>query len=165
MAIIEKYQYYEKYGHVRYFYSNRCWNSKRMQEFNHNRILADELVTFDCGLMDMQEIEENEIKLDPSKEQQVLAIIIRPEIEPNYLLENNDTFIFCGYDLVEVITGISAITNCGATFVAAIQYEDLNEYGVISTYREAVNTQLSLNEKYQDESHAYCEIIEIWRMI
>lgn len=165
MAITEKYQYYEKYGHIRYFYSNRCWNDKNIKVFNHNRILADELVTFDCGLMDMQEIEIDEIKLDISKEEQVLAIIIRPEIELNYLLENNDLFIFCGYDLVDVGTSISAITNCGAEFVDAIQYKDLNEYGLISTYREAVNTQLSLNEKYPDESHAYCEISEIWRMI
>lgn len=29
--------------------------------------------------------------------------------------------------------------------------------------KEAVLTQLKLNDEYPDESHAYCELIEIWR--
>ncbi|GKX67574.1 hypothetical protein [Inconstantimicrobium mannanitabidum] len=164
MSITEKYQYYEKYGHIRYFYSDRCWNNESLKKFNHNKILARELVTFDCGLMDMQEVEKKQIKFDLPRGQQLLAVIIRPEIEPNYLLEN-DNFIFCGYDLVEATTYISAITNCGAGYEEVISYKTLNEYGLISAYREAVNTQLSLSEKYPDENHAYCEIVEIWRMV
>lgn len=41
----------------------------------------------------------------------------------------------------------------------------LNVYGLIPNYRKAVMTQLDLAENYLEESHAYCEIIEIWRMI
>lgn len=164
MSIKEIHPYYDKYGHVRYFLSDHCWNTQNLKKFNQNKISACELITFDCGLMGMQEIEYGQVgKKERTAEQQILAVIIRPEIEPSYLLQSKG-FVFCGYDLVDMPVYISAITNCGARFGQAICYETLNEYGLISTYREAVYMQLLLNEKYPDESHAYCEIVEIWRL-
>ena len=152
---------YMSLGVVRYFQSDRCINHANLRKFNQGKIKADELVTFDCGLMELREIEESEINLPP-KGEQLLAVIVRPEIEPDYRLEQGQRFEFCGYDLVEISTCISAITNCGAKF-DSIDYAALNPYGLISSYREAVNTQLDLHEKYPEESHAYCEIVEIWR--
>lgn len=98
------------------------------------------------------------------KDEQILAVIVRPEIEPDDMLEKDGQFEFCGYDLTEFLTCTSAITNCGAMFEDAIKYDRLNHYGLISSYREAVTAQLDLYEKYPEESHAYCEIIEIWRL-
>ena len=90
--------------------------------------------------------------------------LVRPEIEPNYILEQEKQFEFCGYDLVDISCCISVITNCGAEF-DSIDYTALNRYGLISSYREAVNTQLDLNERYPEDSHSYCEIVEIWRRL
>lgn len=147
---------------IRYFESDRCFNDQEIRSFNREMIPADELVTFDCGLMELKEIIKDEIK-EPVKGTQILAVIIRPEIEVNDSLERNICFEFCGYDLVELSCCISAITNCGAGFGKAIVYERLNQYGLISSYKEAVFTQIRLNEEYPEESHADCELIEIWR--
>lgn len=163
MSITEIYRSYEMYGRIRYFLCDRCWNSEGLRGFNKNKISAPELVTFDCGLMEMYEIENEQVSAKRTDSRQVLAVIIRPGIEPNNRLSGGP-FVFCGYDLIEETTTISAITNCGAGFEEAICYETLNGYGLISTYREAVNTQLSLYEKYPDENHACCEIVEIWRL-
>lgn len=82
--------------------------------------------------MELKEIEKSEIDL-PQKGNQILAIIVRPEIEPNYKLEQGQQFEFCGYDLVDISNCISVITNCGAGF-DSIDYTSLNQYGLISSY-------------------------------
>lgn len=152
------------FGLIRYFQSDRCINNMNLRKFNRGKIKANELVTFDCGLMELKEIEHPETNL-PKKDNQLLAIIVRPEIEPNYILEEKQQFEFCGYDLVDITACISSITNCGAMFEDVIDYAALNQYGLIPSYRQAVNTQLDMNEKYPEDSHAYCEIIEIWRWL
>lgn len=156
-------EYYLSFGRIRYFQADRCINDINLQEFNKGKIKADEFVTFDCGLMELKEIEKTEIKL-AHHGNQILAIIVRPEIEPNFILEQEKQFEFCGYDLVDITCCISAITNCGVEF-ETINYATLNKYGLISSYREAVITQLDLNEKYPEDSHSYCEIVEIWRCL
>lgn len=158
------------YGVIRYFCSDRCINNKSIKEFNKNKIMAKELVTFDCGLMDMEEIIKPEI-VTTEKNNQILAVIIRPEIQLNYILQSEspipceNKFEFCGYDLVDISCYISAITNCGAELENAIDYLSLNQYGLIPSYKEAVNTQLNLVDYYPEHSHTYCEIIEIWRWL
>ena len=47
----------------------------------------------------------------------------------------------------------------------ALNYNRLNEFGLFPDYRQAVMAQLDLVEKFPEESHAYCEIIEIWRIL
>lgn len=165
MGITEFYSNANSIGKIRYFKGDRLYNEKSLYEFNKGKISAKELVTFDSALMDLQEIMIDEI--DDAKEsvEQIVAIIIRPEIEVSRVLENYSGFQFCGYDLVEAFSGISAITNCGADWGEVLDYSILNEYGLIPNYRNAVMTQLDLAEKYPEESHAYCEIVEIWRMI
>ena len=63
------------------------------------------------------------------------------------------------------MSNISSITNCGARFGRAIPYQRLNQVGLLTSYKEAVLAQLALYEEYPEESHAYCEIVEIWRMV
>ncbi len=152
-----------RYGEVRYFYSDRCIPTESLKDFNQGKLSGRELITFDCGLMEMQEITREEITKETEEERQILAIIIRPGPEPDAQLEREGIFFFCGYDLVEDITYTSAITNCGARFSQAIPYQDLTPLGLCPTYKTAVLTQLSLLELYPEESHAYCEIVEIWK--
>lgn len=163
MSITENNENIYKYGIVRYFKGNRLYNDKSLYEFNKGKIKAAEIVTFDCGLMELEEITKEEIDISRESSEQILAVIVRPAIKPDFLLERDKIFEFCGYDLVEYQTATSAITNCGANWGNALNYSLLNKYGLLSNYRHAVNAQLDLNEQYPEESHAYCEIIEIWR--
>lgn len=165
MGITEFYSNANCIGKIRYFKGDRLYNEKPLYEFNKGKISAKELVTYDSSLMNLQEIMVDEIDSAKENAEQIVAIIIRPEIQVSFELENNSEFQFCGYDLVESLTGISAITNCGADWGEALDYSILNEYGLIPKYRKAVMTQLDLAEKYPEESHAHCEIVEIWRMI
>ena len=158
------YAYYEMYGRTRYFKADRCINIDSMNVFNKNKINAKEIVSFDCGLFELEEIRDyhNEYETD-----QILLIIIRPDIEriDEHTVRDIATFEFCGYDLVEMDTYISAITNCGAEFDNAINYEKLSEFGLISNYLVAVKTQILLRDNYADENHANCEVVEVWRKL
>lgn len=165
MGITEIFDNAYAYGMVRYFKGDRLFNEKLLYEFNLRKIKAKEIITFDAALMDMVEITKDEINDAKKCSEQILAIIVRPEISPNYELDSMKEFEFCGYDLVDHITGISAITNCGADWGSALNYELLNNYGLFSNYRQVVTAQLDLDEQFPDESHAYCEIVEIWRLL
>jgi len=152
---------HEIYGHVRYFHADRCYNTENLRQFNKGKIKAEEIVTYDCGLMELIELEtEDELPRDA----QIIAMIVRPGTEPERGLAR-ENFVFCGFDLVELMTAISAITNCGAMFSDAINYNHLNNYGLIPDYRAAEKAQQALLKQYPDESHANCEIIEIWRKL
>ena len=145
MGIRELYDNVYNYGRIRYFAGTRLFNEKALYELNKGKIKAQELVTFDCALMDLGEIKEEDIDKAKNISEQVLAVIVRPEIVPSSGLENTE-FEFCGYDLVEYATSISAITNCGADWGSALNYELLNQYGLFSDYRQVVTAQLDLDE-------------------
>ena len=53
----------------------------------------------------------------------------------------------------------------GAYWGDLFDWKILNQYGLFSKYRQAVMVQLDLAEQFWEESHAYCEIVEIWRML
>lgn len=164
MSISEINNTYSSFGNIRYFKSNRCFNDDMIYKFNNGKIKAEELVTFDCGLMELQEISVTKIENENNCEQ-IIAVIIRPEITRSYILNEDKRFEFCGYDLTDISCCISAITNCGAEFENAINYSELNSFGLFSDYKKAVYAQLDLNDKYDDYSHTYCEIVEIWRFL
>lgn len=151
------------YGYVRYFLADRCFNTHSLRQFNRNMIAAEELVTIDCALVDSIEIEIEQATEPLDGEHQYLAVIIRPDMAPDDILSHHSDFVFCGYDLVDEPCGISVITNCAAGFENAIDYAALNQYGLISDYREAVKSQWALADKYPEESHSWCEVAEIWR--
>ena len=165
MGVTEFYQNTYNYGIIRYFKGKRLYNEKALYEFNKGKIKAEELVTFDTSLMELVEISKEEIEAAKVKEEQILALIVRPEIEPSYMLKQTDRFEFCGYDLVDHTTGTSAIMNMGGYWGDLFDWGLLNKYGLFSKYRQAVNVQLDLLEQFPEESHSYCEIVEIWRML
>ena len=150
------------FGEVHYFEAKRCFNTEKIRGWNQNKITAEELVSFDCGLFNLYEIETPERYFEKDT-QQIMAVIIRPGMNPSIQL-NREGFTFCGYDLVEDFSCISAITDCGGTF-QSIDYAALNEFGLLKSYKEAVLTQLALVEEDPDEPHACCNIVEIWRKI
>lgn len=164
MAITFEYQYYEMYGRIRFFKADRCINNESLRAFNKNKINVKEIVSFDCGLLGLQELKgyNNE-----EATEQILLIIVRPDVDiiDELIVKDIASFDFCGYDLVEMDTYISAITNCGTAFDNAIDYGELNEYGLISNYLDAVKTQILLRDNYPDENHAYCEVVEVWRKL
>lgn len=156
------YDYAIEKGKILYFCSTYCVNDERIRGFNQHRILAEEIVSFDTGLFKMLGVLKEQITT-PNEEYQYLAVIIDPPAKKNRELSDDERFEFVGYDLVEEFSFISAITDCGGDFEEAIDYSKLNEYGIISDYEFALATQKLLEEKYPDEDHAYCDIVEIWR--
>jgi hypothetical protein len=96
-------------------------------------------------------------------DKQLLAIYHEPDFECKEM-DLECQFEFCGYDLVEDATGISALVNCGG-FEEAFSPNDLSEVGLISSYEKAREVQTLLTENYPDENHAYCDLWAIWRFI
>lgn len=66
--------------------------------------------------------------------------MIRPDVDKldKHLVNDIATFDFCGYDLVEMDTCISTITNCGANFENAIGYGNLNDCEVVEVWRKLI---------------------------
>jgi len=147
---------------VRYFAADRFFPDHKFKEFLGRQMDAKEIVSFDCCLYEMHEIESHDSSF-PSDTQQVIAVILRPNLEPVEYMETRG-FTFCGYDLVEEETLISAITDFGGGF-DSIPYEKLTEYGLLPTYKDAVLAQHALVEEAPDEPHAYCTVYEVWRKL
>ena len=72
-------------------------------------------------------------------------------------------FMFLGYDLIEEMTQISALVNCGG-FPKAFANDELNEFGLIGTFSRASEVQRHLRKEYPDEPHAGCELYALWRL-
>lgn len=92
----------------------------------------------------------------------LLAIMNAPEEDPRATFAD-PRFVFVGYDLVEAMTGISALTNCGG-FPRAFAPTDLSPFGLLSDWAYARVVQARLREEYPDEQHADCDIWAIWRL-
>jgi hypothetical protein len=72
-------------------------------------------------------------------------------------------FVFIGYDLVDEVMQVSALTNCGG-FPKAFSNQELTPQGLIQDYGRAVQVRVALAEAYPEEHHAQCELYAIWRL-
>lgn len=145
-----------------YFKADRFYPDDKYFEYNRYLKGKKEIVSYDCGIFDLEGIIE--LNLDSiEKGFQIIAIIINPENNVDCDIDNR--FEFCGYDLCEDGTSISSITNCGCEFDKAIDYLLLNKYGLFSDYNIAIETQKKLMELYPEESHATCQLIKIYRYV
>ncbi len=72
-------------------------------------------------------------------------------------------FVFVGYDLIEEMTQISALTNCGG-FPETFANEELNEVGLLPAFERANEVRMLLAKNNPDEPHAHCEMYAIWRL-
>ena len=72
-------------------------------------------------------------------------------------------FVFRGFDLVELQTGISALVNCGG-FPKAFSPADHSDCGLLTDHAKALSVQNLLRAEYPDEPHADCDVWAIWQM-
>jgi hypothetical protein len=73
-------------------------------------------------------------------------------------------FDFMGHDLIEDMTQISALTNCGGS-PESFSNDELNPYGLITDFVRASEVRHSLKANNPDEPHANCELYAIWRLV
>lgn len=148
-----------------YVSCERFYPTKEYEEFSPVRG-KKEIVSYDCGLMPpfniCYSLNDAERKVAGIKDGQIIAAYQNPP--QNFAINIGNGFEFCGFDLSEEQTNISAITNCNG-FEATIDYANLNDYGLISDYEVAKLTREKLEEKFPDECHACCEIYALWRKI
>lgn len=72
-------------------------------------------------------------------------------------------FVFHGFDLVELQTGISALVNCGG-FDKAFTSTELSECGLLTDHSRALSVQKGLKAEYPGEHHANCDVWAIWQL-
>lgn len=92
----------------------------------------------------------------------ILALMQNPT-EANVRSFSDDRFIFRGFDLGELQTGISALVNCGG-FNKAFNPADLSECGLLTAHAQALTIRNRLRAEYPDEHHADCDLWAIWQM-
>lgn len=97
------------------------------------------------------------------EDKQVLAVVKEPESDCSVAI-HPERFQFCGYDLVEDATRISALTNCGG-FDKAFSACEISRYGLIEDFEKAKEIQLRLRAHYPDEEDANCTLWAIWKMV
>ncbi|HET6798446.1 MAG TPA: hypothetical protein VFH40_14900, partial [Gemmatimonadales bacterium] len=73
-------------------------------------------------------------------------------------------FAFAGFDLVDIHTDISALTNCGG-FEGVFLNAELSELGLLTDLSRAQQVQADLRLQYPNESHAECNVWAIWRQL
>jgi hypothetical protein len=92
----------------------------------------------------------------------VLALMQNPTDDEVRLFCDN-RFIFRGFDLVELQTGMSALVNCGG-FDKAFAPADLSDCGLLTDHAKVLSVQKRLRVEYPDEHHADCDVWAIWQM-
>jgi hypothetical protein len=92
----------------------------------------------------------------------VLALMQNP-IAEEVCSFSDHRFVFRGFDLVELQTGISALVNCGG-FDKAFSRTDLSDCGLLTDHAKTLSIQKRLREAYPDEPHANCDVWAIWQM-
>lgn len=78
-------------------------------------------------------------------------------------LPTSRQFAFAGYDLIEDLTRISALVNCGG-FPESFSTSELNHFGLIDSFERASTVRESLARNNPQEAHAQCEVYAIWRL-
>jgi hypothetical protein len=92
----------------------------------------------------------------------ILGLYRNPEthiIEP----PGDGDFQFLGYELIDEGVQISALTNCGG-FPETFSNDELNEYGLISSFVRANQIRDELLKNNPEEPHADCEMYALWRL-
>lgn len=90
----------------------------------------------------------------------LVAVIKDPVSEEKASL--SDEYDFIGYELLDLSYEISALTNCGG-FDESFLPSDLNQFGLINSYKRVREVQESLVLNNPEEFHADCNLFEVWR--
>ena len=75
---------------------------------------------------------------------------------------SDSRFALEGYDLIDVMGGVSALTNCGG-FPLAFEDGELNRVGLLPTLDRANAVRAALMSNYPAEPHANCDVWAIYR--
>lgn len=92
----------------------------------------------------------------------VLALVQNPT-DDELRSFTDSRFVFRGFDLVELRTGISALVNCGG-FPRAFASKDLSDCGLLTDHATALAVQRRLRAEYPTEHHANCDVWALWQM-
>jgi hypothetical protein len=99
-------------------------------------------------------------RIGHARSMNVLAVMQNPAGHPS---ENvPEGFSFKGFDLVERMTQVSALTNCGG-YPEVFANSELNPHGLLDDFARALQVQRELREKHPEEPHATCDRWAIYR--
>ena len=98
----------------------------------------------------------------PAARASVLALMQNPT-EAEVRSFTDPRFVFRGFDLVELQTGVSALVNCGG-FDRAFAPTELSDCGLLADHARALTVRERLRAEYPDEPHANCDVWAVWRM-
>ncbi len=90
----------------------------------------------------------------------VLCVFRNPSQEP--IAPSVATFEFLGYDLVDVESSASALTNCGG-FPGVFANSEISEVGLLPEFKRAVEVQALLRSSHPEEPHANCHLWAVFR--
>lgn len=93
----------------------------------------------------------------------ILCVFRNPPLHPEPP-KDKFRFEFVGYDLIDVKTEISALSNCRG-FSRAFSKLELNGFGLLNTHETAMKIQASLLEQYPNEGHADCHRWAVFRAV
>jgi hypothetical protein len=96
-------------------------------------------------------------------ERNLLCVYRNPSNEPQ-APAGPVNFELLGYDLVEGMTGISALTNCGG-FPDVFDNSELSSKGLLTSHARALEVQSELRARYPGDPHAFCHLWAIFRAV
>ena len=96
-------------------------------------------------------------------ERNLLCVYRNPPNEPTPPSGPVD-FEFLGCDLVDVMGGVSALTNCGG-FIDVFDNRELSPKGLLTSHARASDVQSQLKAKYPEEPHANCHVWAVFRAV
>lgn len=73
-------------------------------------------------------------------------------------------FEFLGYDLLDVESDISALTNCGG-FPDVFDNGELSSKGLLTSHARALHVQSELRARHPEEHHANCHVWAVLRSV
>ena len=89
-----------------------------------------------------------------------LCVFRNPPAHPDSAVAKG--FEFVGYDLTDVQSSVSALSNCGG-FPDAFSNDELSDKGLLKSHERAREVQIDLRRKYPHEVHANCHLWAIFR--
>ena len=120
----------------------------------------DRIVNEDFMLHYFTDLDYLRSEVSSVQRRNILCVFRNPSIHPSSLVPKG--FEFMGYDLVDIESSASALTNCGG-FPKAFSNSELSEKGLLRSHERGRQVQTELRLQYPDEIHANCHLWAIFR--
>jgi hypothetical protein len=89
-----------------------------------------------------------------------LCVFRNPPVHPALAIPKG--FEFVGYDLVDIESSVSALTNCGG-FPDVFSNNELSNKGLLKLHQRSLEVQTDLRRQYPHDPHAHCHLWAIFR--